>query len=75
MHDGTLELLHRATDLVAEGGLTLLVVHLSPEETMAAGGSSSCCVTVGHFDCEIGLIGWVKDENGEFLEVDILYLR
>lgn len=53
VHDGTLEFHHGAADLVAEGGLALLVVHLSAgEETVAAGsgGGGSCCVTVSHFE-------------------------
>lgn len=52
VHDGTLELHHGTADLVAEGGLALLVVHLSAREETAAtgGGGGSCCVTVRHFD-------------------------
>lgn len=39
VHDGSLELLHRTGDLVADGGLALLVVHLAAaKQTVAAGG-------------------------------------
>lgn len=50
--DAALELLQAAGDLVAEGGLALLVVDLPAEEAVARGGGSGlvpaghCCVVV-----------------------------
>lgn len=56
-HDGALELLHGAGDLVANGGLALLVVDAvaATEETAAAGGGGGAgCVVVGRH-CESGM--------------------
>lgn len=51
-HEGALELLEGAADLVAEGGVALLVNHwpATAEEAAAAGGCCCCgCVTMCHF--------------------------
>lgn len=53
--DGALELLHCAGNLVAHGGLALLVVDLATaKEAMAACGGCAGCAggsVVGHFGC------------------------
>lgn len=62
-----LELLEPAGNLVAEGGMALLVVDLAAEQAAALGGGCGCCgvgsVLARHFVGVCGLGSWA--ERGE----------
>jgi len=59
-HDGALELLQGAADLVAKGGVALLVNHgaTTAEEAVTAGGSCCGCVTMRHCYMWLWLVGF-----------------